>query len=264
MLAQSYLSPNLYSLYEAVASSFAQVAGNNEVLFRQAAYDIMDDIYLSSGEVDIAFACGLPLSRLESEGRGLLVPILAPVMDAARYDKKPVYFSDIITRVEVHAERLEDLRGSVFTYNDSGSHSGYNAPRYAMLQRGLTDGFFGNITQSHAHVRSVQAVILGNADCASIDSIVLEQELRSDPTLRERLKVVESLGPYPNPPVAIHKTWLKRKSVAAWADELIRAIPESILQEAHIARYQPVGFADYEVLYKMFDAAQVAGFTTIR
>ncbi len=261
LIARSYLSPNMAALYKALAECFAQVAGD-EVQFAQAEFDAMDDPDMTIGRVDLAFVCGLPLSRLE--GRGSLVPLIAPVMEAARYGNKPVYFSDIIARADYPAARLKDLRGATFTFNDLGSQSGYNSMRYAMLERGLTDGFFGKVTQSGAHLKSIPAVLNGEADCAAIDSLVLDQAMRTDPTLRERLKVVESLGPYPNPPVAIHRRYLEQSSAAEWADALIRAIPANVLQEAHIMRYQPVGFADYEVLRAMYDAAQTAGFMTIR
>lgn len=49
--------------------------------------------------------------------------------------------------------------------------------------------------QSGSHQRSIRLVVDGLAECAGIDSVVLEQELRDLPDLSRHLRVVETIGP---------------------------------------------------------------------
>src|SRR6476469_7540041 len=90
-------------------------------------------------------------------------------------------------------------------YNNPGSNSGYNLFRHRLLKAGHHSNFFGKVIQSGSHQRSIRWVVEGLADCSAIDSTVLEQELRDSPELSNNLRVVESIGPCPMPPVVAAK-----------------------------------------------------------
>jgi len=48
-------------------------------------------------------------------------------------------------------------------------------------------------------------VLDGTVDAAAIDSTVLDAALRARPALRAQLRVIDSIGPYPAPPLALRR-----------------------------------------------------------
>ena len=132
-----------------------------------------------------------------------LQPVVAPVMKASRYGDQPVYFADVIVNAASECTTFTQLAGKTLCYNDAGSNSGYNLLRYRVLHSHDRHPFFGQTIPSGSHQRSIQWVTDGLAECAAIDSTVLEQALRDDPELAQRLRVVETLGPCPMPPLVI-------------------------------------------------------------
>lgn len=257
----SYLSPSLMWLYQALADHMANALGASAQV-TQSRFDAMDDPDLENGQIDIAFMCGLPLVRRERATPGQLVPLVSPIMQAERYADKPIYFSDVIVRADSAAHRFEDLAGATLCYNDPGSNSGYNTLRYHLLKSGHTNGFFGKVIQSGAHIRSIDWVLNGQSDCSAIDSLVLAQAFRSNPALADQLRVVESLGPSTNPPV-VAAAHLGSETINTLTDALLSLNAET-LNRAAIRCYTPVQFDDYVFLADMYDAAVQAGFETIR
>jgi phosphonate transport system substrate-binding protein len=107
-------------------------------------------------------------------------------------------------------------------------------------------------------------VVDGLADCSAIDSTVLEQELRDFPELSPRLRVIESIGPCPMPPVVA-----AQRLGSAFIDSLQSALcqPDTELQSAmersHIQRYVAVNAEDYEAIATMYDTAVQAGYEAL-
>ena len=66
-------------------------------------------------------------------------------MAAPRYGARPVYFTDVVVRHDHPARAFADLRGATWSYNDPGSHSGYNVVRHHLLELGETRGYFGRV-----------------------------------------------------------------------------------------------------------------------
>jgi phosphonate transport system substrate-binding protein len=196
----SYLAPNWFYLYEAVSQSLGRALGI-ETSIQQGAVDPLDDPMLQTGDWDMAFICGLPLVRLNHQS-GLYQPISAPVMQGTRYQNLPTYFADVIVHRESQVDRFNALRGKTFCYNDSGSNSGYFLLYHYLRQEQKPSSFFKQTLQSGSHETSIRWVAEGLADCAAIDSIVLEQELQNYPELGAQLRVIQSIGPSPMPPLA--------------------------------------------------------------
>jgi phosphonate transport system substrate-binding protein len=127
--------------------------------------------------------------------------MVAPVLQGARYGRRPVYFSDVIVPADSDAGCFRDLRGRSFAYNEPSSHSGYGVVRYKLVTLGETGGFFGRVVPSGAHRTSIAMVAAGEVDASAIDSQVLAVEFRDQPELRERLRVIDALGPSTIQPV---------------------------------------------------------------
>ena len=256
----SYLAPNMFGFYSAVGAYLGRVFGV-ETQIVQSQYDPLEDPVMLQDQLDIAFICGLPFVQLDRHICGQLKALVAPVMQASRYQNRPVYFSDIIVNADSNLMTFDDLAGKTLCYNDPGSNSGYNLLRQRLIQAGHRSSFFSKAIQSGSHQRSIRLVVDGLAECSAIDSTVLEQELHNEPELSHRLRVVESIGPCPMPPVVA-----SQRLGSKFIDKLQSALcqPDTELQSAmdmaQIQRYVAVQSEDYAAIGRMYDAALQAGY----
>ncbi|MBD1843486.1 PhnD/SsuA/transferrin family substrate-binding protein [Cyanobacteria bacterium FACHB-63] len=248
--AVSYLAPNWMEHYQAIARSISRML-QCEIQLSASDRQPLDD--LQKRQVDLAFICGLPFIRNCRIAPGQLRAIAAPIMQADRYQNRPVYFSDIIVRADSPFHCFSDLAGSTVCYNDPGSNSGYYLLRYRLLQEHSTH-FFRQAVQSGSHQTSIRWVIEGKADCAAIDSTVLEQELRVFPELAAQIRIVESSDPCPMPPIVVSQQL---------GEDLIDQIQATLLQpdaelkaamtRMNVSRYAAVTTQYYDAIAKIYD-----------
>jgi phosphonate transport system substrate-binding protein len=245
----SYLAPNCFYLYEAVAQFWGRSL-NMQTHLIQGTIDPLEDPALQDDRIDVAFICGLPLVKLRQK-QNMLALVAAPILCGERYGGKPVYFSDAIVRAESSIEHFHELAGQTFCYNDVGSNSGYRLIYRHLEHFQQSLPFFGKTIASGSHQTSICWVIEGLADCAAIDSTVLEQELRDFPDLILRLRVIESIGPSPMPPiVASHR--LGNSFIQGLRDLLLQPDAElqTAMRAAHVKGYGVVDWSDYQTLSK--------------
>jgi phosphonate transport system substrate-binding protein len=252
--AVSYLAPNWFSFYEAILAYLGRLLGV-ETEFQQGECDPLEDPLLFLDQLDLAFICGLPLIRYCQVVSDQLQTLVAPVMLFARYRNRPIYFSDVIVNAASHLNVFEDLAGKIFCYNDPGSNSGYNLLHDRLIKCGHSRDFLSKAIQSGSHQRSIRLVTDGTADYATIDSIVLEQELRNFPELKEHLRVLEVLGPSPVPPIVV----AQRLGISLIQEmQLALLEPDAELQKAmelvKVQRFAKVELEDYKILGQLFKA----------
>lgn len=259
----SYLAPNLFWFYEAVAAYLERVL-KVETQIVQSELDPLEDTLLQQDRWDVLFICGLPFIRHNRVADNKLKAIAAPIMQAKRYQNRPVYFSDIIVRSDSQITAFEQLAGKTFCYNDLGSNSGYNLMRQRLIQGKYPKNFFSKSIPSGSHQCSISWVVEELADCAAIDSTVLEQELRDVPELAYRLRVIESIGPCPMPPIAVTPR-LGNDAIARIQKALLQ--PDTQLQtameRAQIRQYAVVETRDYDAIALYYDTAIQAGYETL-
>ncbi|WP_017316902.1 PhnD/SsuA/transferrin family substrate-binding protein [Mastigocladopsis repens] len=98
-------------------------------------------------------------------------------------------------------------------------------------------------------------------DCAAIDSVVLEQELRDFPELSHHLQVVEVLEPSPMPPLVV-----AQHLGASLIQQLLFALlkPDAELQAAMqqvaVQRFAVVKLEEYNVLADIYNMCLNNGF----
>ncbi|MBD2103684.1 PhnD/SsuA/transferrin family substrate-binding protein [Leptolyngbya sp. FACHB-261] len=253
-------------IYEAVGAYLSRALGV-EIHTRQSAYDPLEDPAVLEDRLELAFLCGLPLVRRNWVQPSQLVPLVAPVMQAPRYAGQPAYYADLIVHRDNPATVLAELAGQRLCYNDLGSNSGYNLLRYRLLQAAHTQSFFSQVLASGSHQCSIQWIAQGQADCAAIDSTVLEQAGRDAPELVSQLRVLESLGPCPMPPVVaaqhLGAPLLEQiRSALLVANQDLQL--QQVLQQGGIQTYVAVQPEDYTPIGLMHQAAIEAGYETIR
>lgn len=192
----TYLAPNILPVYRLIAGAVGKRLGIETRFVVGTSFS-----QLVSGEVDIAFICGLPYVRFAEH----LEPLVAPVLAGDRYDGQPFYFSDVIVRRDSPFQSFADLRGASWSFNDPDSHSGYLVTLIRLLDLGVTNQFFGRVVDAGWHQVSIELVACGAVDASAVDSHVLALELRNRPELQTRLRVIDSFGPSPVQPVVARR-----------------------------------------------------------
>jgi phosphonate transport system substrate-binding protein len=250
LMLVSYLAPNMFWFYSAVGAYLGRVFGVKTHLV-QSQFAPLEDPVMLQDQLDIAFICGLPFIQRHQVVPTQLQAVVAPVMQKSRYQNRPIYFSDIIVSADSGIMTFDDLVGKTLCYNDPGSNSGYNLLCQRLTQAEKPYSFFGKVIQSGSHQRSIELIVERIADCSAIDSTVLEQELRKSPELANRLRVIESIGPSPMPPVIVAQH-LGATFIDCLQSALLQPDTElqSAMDRAQIQRYVSVQSEDYATLVK--------------
>lgn len=256
----SYLAPNLFWFYEAVRAFIGRTL-EIETELLQSAVDPLADPDLLADRLDLAFVCGLPFIRHHQVAPEQLRAIVAPIMRLPRYENQPIYFSDVIVHSASLFQSINDLVGTAFCYNDLGSNSGYHLLRHYLMANHYPNHYFRQTIQSGSHQQSIRWVATGKADCAAIDSTVLEQEWQHSPELKPQLRVVQAIGPCPMPPLV---------AAQHLGDELIAALQMALLQpdaelqiamqQANISRFAAVRSESYQAIAALYDAITQCGY----
>lgn len=262
----SFLAENARPVYERIAGYVARRLGQPAELLAGVAWEERHRM-LDGGRVHVAFICGLPYSRKFDRPDRPVELLCAPVMAAPRYRGQPVYFTDVVVRRDSPVRAFADLRGRSYAYNDPDSNSGYNMPRHHLLALGETSGYFGKTAASGSHQNSIRMVLEGAVDASGIDSTVLALEEKARPELGADLRVVESIGPCPIPPVVVSSRVpeeLKARLRGVFLTMHQDPAGGAILAEGLMARFVPVRDADYDPIREMVCRAEAAGFLELR
>lgn len=258
----TYLAPNMYPVYQCVADYVGRQLGCRTELAVGEVFTAF-----ASGDVDVAFICGLPYVQLTRLNPAPVELLAAPVLRGERYRNQPIYFSDVIARRDSQYHAFADLRGCRWAYNDVNSHSGYNITRYSLVQLGETRGFFGRVVEAGFHQEALRMVADGRVDASAIDSQVLAIEMREHPDLVGSVRIIDTLGPATIQPIVA-----ARHVSAALKDEL-RAVLCAIgddptsrdaLDYGFVARFVAIADTDYDDIRMMVAVAEEAGFTELR
>lgn len=156
---------------------------------------------LDTQAVDLAWLCGL-LFLYKTDAGQQLTPVVAPCMIDEVPSGQPVYYADIIVRAQSHYQTFADLRGATWAYNEEASFSGYQMVRAHLAQLQKKAPYFGHKIRSGAHLQSLELVRNGKADCAAIDSTIMQMGTVHAPASIADIRTIARLGPYPMPPLA--------------------------------------------------------------
>ncbi|HEY1860940.1 MAG TPA: PhnD/SsuA/transferrin family substrate-binding protein [Gemmataceae bacterium] len=257
----TFLAPNLYSVYASIARAVQEELGIPTELLVGSCYEQLYE------EADVAFICGLAYIEVQRDGVSPVEPIAAPVLRGERYQRKPIYFSDVIVRRDSAFQSFADLRGCTWSFNEPYSHSGYGITRYHLARLGETNGFFGQTVEAGWHERSIQLVASGDVDASAIDSQVLAVELRDNPELAHHLRVIETMGPSTIQPVVVARSL--PNALKTELRDIIVALgcnghAEKCLEHGLVEHFVRVSDADYQDLRQMRDLCAAVNFLTLR
>lgn len=250
----NFLAPNMTSVYTEVALTVGRALGSPAELIAGQSFEQLGD-----GSVDVAFLCGLPYVRLCRERPGMLHPLAAPVLDEARCQDRPVYFSDVIVRRNSHFRSFADLRAKRWAYNDSASFSGYLLVRHHLLQMGENETFFGSLAFSGSHQESIRRVLDDEVDASAIDCHVLGVECLRRPDLAGQIRVIAVLGPS-TIPLVVAMEMVPNETQAGVRDALCELVGDpagrEVLASGLIRRFTPIDDAAYDDIRRMTAAVE--------
>lgn len=141
--------------------------------------------------------CGLLHVDLGRSGQWPFVAVAAPPSTRPDHLGRPVYFGDVVVSADRDVAEFGELRGRTFAFNEESSLSGHKMMLDLLAAEGADLSFFGRTVRSGSHLTSIQMVIDGAADCAIIDSTLIDDRVDGV----DQLRIVTSVGPYPAPPL---------------------------------------------------------------
>lgn len=162
------------------------------------SYSIMESFIINES-VDLVYVCGSTYVNLDKLNKVELIAIPS-------IKNKTTYSSLIISRKDKPYTKLIDLKGKTFAMSDPDSNSGSLIPIYEILKKGYSkENFFEKVIFTYDHGESIQAVLSGFIESASVDSMVYEAYINKNPEVEKELKIIESFDDYPVPPFIIRK-----------------------------------------------------------
>jgi ABC-type phosphate/phosphonate transport system substrate-binding protein len=147
-----------------------------------------------------AMMCGLTYALREPRPTLLAAPVPSPM----RYQRRPVYFTDIVVHADASFESLEDTFGGVVGYTLEDSMSGCIALRRYLVgwrpsgRRRLYRKAVGGLMTPRKIVEALQA---GAIDVGPLDSYYHDLLRRNDPVLAASVRVVATTPAAPIPPL---------------------------------------------------------------
>jgi ABC transporter, phosphonate, periplasmic substrate-binding protein len=120
-------------------------------------------------EAEMLFSqtCGYPL---ETVFKGQALRLGAPVYDLPGC-AGATHRAFFVVRADAPAQCLDDLRGGVFLLNSRLSNSGMNLPRRALADIAGGKPFFRQVIETGGHPASLDRLLRGDGDVASIDCV---------------------------------------------------------------------------------------------
>lgn len=159
---------------------------------------------LRQHNIDVAWLCDCPHVTSNREFRLMATPV---------FQGRPLYRAYLIVpETDLTTRGILDLKDKVFAYTDPYSNVGYLFPRYELTQAGENpDGYFRRTFFTRSQRKSVEAVAVGVADAASVNSYIWETMNQQAPVLTGRTRIVERSPEYGFPPFVAVNTFPSAK-----------------------------------------------------
>lgn len=185
-----------FSYYQDFLDYLSKKFGKPVVLKQRRTYQEVNDL-LESGLVDCAFICTGAYIHADQNFK---LPVAAvPIIYG-----KDTYHSYIIVLKESPVKSFDDLKGRIFAYTDDLSNTGALYPEYVIRKGGsIPEKFFSYLFYTHSHDKSIEAVALGIADGAAVDSLVYESLKEKKDLSVEKTRVILRSQPFGMPPVVV-------------------------------------------------------------
>jgi len=192
---------NLPEMQEANARFWRALRG---LLLEAGLGDVPEKLVFERGpvparlEADLLFSqtCGYPL---ETVFKGQAIRLGAPIYGAPGCDG-PTHRAYFLVHVDSPARSLADLKGGVFLLNSPVSNSGMNLPRRALAEIAGGKPFFRQVIETGGHPASLDRLLSGEGDVASIDCVTYAFWRHYRPETASRVRVLAETPVSPSIP----------------------------------------------------------------
>lgn len=213
-------------------------------------------------DLGAVFMCGYPIAL----GIADVVPLAAPIPDAAWAEGQAVYRSDLIVRADAPYQRLEDTFGGRIGWTVEHSQSGFNALRHHLLahrsptQPKLYAQSIGGLVTAR---KILDSVLDGTIDVGPLDAYWHLLIARHKPELTAGVRVIDHTALAPMPAI-VAAPGLPAEVVvalkAAFAAAASRPWFAPHRAPLALAGFAPVDFMDFAVTAARDRAAKEAGY----
>jgi len=182
-----------YSSYTRLFDRMGQLLGTRVEFEQRRTYREVNDL-LISGQLEAALLCTGGYLDLQRRAPGAFEAVAVPVVSG-----EESYRSVIVVAAYGPVKDVAGLRGLRFAYTDELSFSGRLYALRVLRDLGADpEHFFGAVTFTGSHDRSIQAVATGLVDGAAVHGGVLAQMQEADASLQRRLRVIHQSPPTPS------------------------------------------------------------------
>lgn len=238
----TYLGDNTVVIAEGLAGHLS-AAGYETVVHPATTWQARHEAILT-GAPDIYWMCGLlTVELIDSEALPAEI-VAAPVFDG---QLGPLYHSVIVSTTP--AQSIDDLAGRRLVINETGSWSGNHALRVHLAES--SPGWRpGSVIESGGHETSIDMLLAGQAEVASIDHTIWEHRLTRDVELT-RLHVVRRTRDWPAPPISLH-----RRIEATTRERIVDALSRAVTPG--LTRIVPADDAVYDLIRQGMATSRLA------
>lgn len=187
-----------FSSYTRLFDRMGQLLGTKVEFEQRRTYREVNDL-LITGQLDAALLCTGGYLDLQKRAPGAFEAVAVPVVSG-----QESYRSVIVVAANGGVRDVAGLRGRRFAFTDELSFSGRLYALRVVRDLGADpERFFGAVTFTGSHDRSVRAVANGLVDGAAVHGGVLALMEEADPSLQRRLRVVHQSPPLGGMPVVV-------------------------------------------------------------
>lgn len=196
VMTPAFLHDQHALLAEWAAYLEARLSRPVEFVQRDRYRDTMD--LLQQKKVEFAWICDYPYLMMNKELRLVAV---------ALNEGKPTYRSYLIVpAADATTRSVNDLKGSVFAYADPHSNTGYLVPRFEIKRSGQDPAhFFKRTFFTWSHRKAIDAVAVGLAQGAAVDSFVWDALNKVRPEVTAKTRIAWQSEEYGFPPVVAQR-----------------------------------------------------------
>ena len=191
----SMVSPEeTWVTYKKLVDYISEHIGNGTSLVLKPTYGDVR-VLLEQNAVHSAFVCtGTYMACFDA--RSIEVLAVPEFKDGMRYRCL------IIVRSDSTIDDIQGLRDRSFAFTDPESNTGCIVPKWVLKKRGFNpETYFSKVLFTKSHDRSIQAVASGVVDGAGVDSLIFYSLIRTNPLLKEKVRVIWESEPFGAPPI---------------------------------------------------------------
>lgn len=246
------------------AALIARVAADAGLRFAYEAYAAPRplDALWARDDLGCVFMCGYPIALEMAE----IVPIAAPVPDAAWAGGRAVYRSDLIVRADAPYATLADTFGGRTGWTVRHSHSGFNAWRHHLLGHRHADRapLYAQVVPDLVTARGVlDAVLAGRIDVGPLDAYWHMLIAAARPDLIAGIRVLASTDTAPMPAFVASRTMPEAEVAAlrqAFAAAAERPWFAALAGPLRLTGFAAVAQADFAATLRWDADARAAGY----